>query len=77
MHCLMDLNESFAGCSEFGVLEGLEEKSVKELPDIDESLKPSISTSYGGYLLNPGVSDSDIILQKKKDQAVDSGWKIW
>ncbi|SUI38499.1 Uncharacterised protein [Salmonella enterica subsp. enterica serovar Typhimurium] len=68
MHCLMDLNESFLlDALEFGVLKDWKENPVKELPDIDESAHP-FHICYGGYLLNPGVSDSDIS-RKIKDQA--------
>lgn len=51
---------------EFGVLKDWKENPVKELPDIDESAHP-FHVCYGGYLLNPGVSDSDIS-RKIKDQ---------
>lgn len=51
---------------EFGVLKDWKENPVKELPDIDESVHP-FHVCYGGYLLNPGVSDSDIS-RKIKDQ---------
>lgn len=51
---------------EFGVLKYRKENPVKELPYIDESAHP-FHVCYGGYLLNPGVSDSDIS-RKIKDQ---------
>ncbi|EHO4880180.1 DNA topoisomerase III [Escherichia coli] len=51
---------------ELGVLKDWKEYPVKELPDIDESAHP-FYVCYGGYLLNSGVSDSDIS-RKIKDQ---------
>ncbi len=51
---------------EFGVLKDWKENPVKEFPDIDESVHP-FHVCYGGYLLNPDVSDSDIS-RKIKDQ---------
>lgn len=58
---------------EFGVLKDWKENPVKELPDIDESTHP-FHVCYGGYLLNPGVSDSDISRKIKIRQ--DSGWQL-
>ncbi len=58
---------------EFGVLKDWKENPVKELPDIDESAHP-FHICYGGYLLNPGVSDSDISRKIKTRQ--DSGWQL-
>ena len=51
---------------EFGVLKDWKENQVKELPDIDEFVHP-FHVCYGGYLLNPDVSDLDIS-RKIKDQ---------
>ncbi|ECC3818634.1 DNA topoisomerase III [Salmonella enterica subsp. enterica] len=50
---------------EFGLLKDWKENPAKELSDFDESSHPYY-LCYGGYLLNPDVSDLDIRERLKK-----------
>lgn len=51
--------------AEFDLLKNWQENQVKELSDIDESNHP-FHLCYGGYLLNPDVSDANIAESLKK-----------
>jgi len=53
--------------TEFGLLKDWKDNPVKELLDLDESNQPYY-LCYGGYLLNPDISDIDICEQLKKQE---------
>jgi hypothetical protein len=58
-------NKFLLDATEFGLLENWQDNPIKDLLDFDESNQPYY-LCYGGYLLNPDITDTDICEKLKK-----------